>query len=393
MTTSESPAGSRGRVLVVDDEHGPRESLRFLLNRTYDVECVNSVDAGIEAIKRQRPDLVIMDIRMPGRNGIEGLEAMRGIAPDVSIVMLTGYGSLETAQDAIRHGAADYLKKPFDAREMLEVVQRNVDRTRLNRRRSQAETRIEELTKRLQEEVDSRDRLSTLGMASSELVHDLRNPLSVVLGYVGLLAEDLQNIDGGDARGADVRDYLSTIEQNVRICTELTEMWHSLGCGGGRFHEPMELWPLLEALMNETRRGAPGAACVLEGDAAARTACVPGTALQLRRAFQNLVNNAVEALPEQGGRVTVSYAVDADHVTVRVADNGSGIEPERLKDIFEPFHGTTKGRRGTGLGMFIVHKVVEDHQGRIDIRSEVGRGTQVTVTLPRCREAPEKAGG
>src|SRR6056297_360381 len=102
----------KDRLLVIDDEFGPRESLRFLFKDIYNVDCADSVDNGIRALKKNAPDCIITDIKMPRKSGIEGLQEIRAIDPHVSIIMLTGFGSLETAQEAIRHGATDYLKKP-----------------------------------------------------------------------------------------------------------------------------------------------------------------------------------------------------------------------------------------------------------------------------------------
>ena len=105
----------QGKVLVIDDENGPRESLKMVLKYDYEVFLADRVAGGVELLREKEPDLVIMDIRMPEKSGIEGLQEIREINPFVSIVMLTGYGELETAQQAIRFGANDYLQKPFDA--------------------------------------------------------------------------------------------------------------------------------------------------------------------------------------------------------------------------------------------------------------------------------------
>jgi len=119
------------KVLVIDDERGPRESLRMLLNRTYRVECADSVDHGLDSMRQELPDIIIMDIRMPGKTGIDGLREIRKVDEHVSVVMLTGYATLETAQQALRLGANDYLNKPFDTNEMMSVVSRYIQRTRI----------------------------------------------------------------------------------------------------------------------------------------------------------------------------------------------------------------------------------------------------------------------
>ena len=180
------------QVLVIDDEMGPRESLRMLLKPNYQVHTAESVEAGIRILREKHPDAVISDIRMPGTNGIDGLRRIREIDPHVSVIMLTGFGALETAQEALRLGANDYISKPFDAREMRDVISRNVERTRVHRTGEHAASEIRELNNRLLKELAQKERLASLGQASAEFVHDLGNPLTIVWGYVQLLAKKLE---------------------------------------------------------------------------------------------------------------------------------------------------------------------------------------------------------
>src|SRR4249919_3768635 len=129
-------------ILVIDDEIGPRESLRMLLKPDYQVHTADCVEAGIKLLKEKQPDTIVMDIRMPGMSGIEGLRRIREIDPHLSVIMLTGFGALETAKEALRLGANDYISKPFDASEMRDVIGRNVERTRIQRTSVNASTEI-----------------------------------------------------------------------------------------------------------------------------------------------------------------------------------------------------------------------------------------------------------
>src|ERR1700756_1964452 len=130
------------QVLVIDDEVGPRESLRMLLKPDYQVHTANCVEAGLQLLREKTPDTIVMDIRMPGMSGIEGLRKIREIDPHLSVIMLTGFGALETAREALRLGANDYISKPFDAGEMRQIIDRNVERTRLQRTSEHAATEI-----------------------------------------------------------------------------------------------------------------------------------------------------------------------------------------------------------------------------------------------------------
>src|SRR4029077_2285299 len=130
------------------------------------------VEAGIKLLKEKQPDTIVMDIRMPGESGIEGLRKIREIDPHLSIISLTGFGALETAQAALRLGANDYINKPFDANEMRKVIGRNVERTRVQRASEHAAGDIKELNARLLKELAQKEQLASLGQASAEFVHD-----------------------------------------------------------------------------------------------------------------------------------------------------------------------------------------------------------------------------
>src|SRR2546423_2691485 len=187
------------QVLVIDDEMGPRESLRMLWKPNYQVHTADNVEAGLQLLQEKQPDAVISDIRMPGTSGIEGLRKIREIDPHVAVIMLTGFGALETAQEALRLGANDYINKPFDAVQMREVIGRNVERTRVQRKSDEAARELHELNERLRNELAQKERLASLGQASAEFVHDLSNPLTIVWGYVQILAKKLeQSADGNN---------------------------------------------------------------------------------------------------------------------------------------------------------------------------------------------------
>ena len=156
-----------GKILVIDDEKGPRESLRMVLKIDYELFLADRVDAGMELLRSEKPDLVIMDIRMPEKSGIEGLQEIRDIDSNVSIVMLTGYGDLETAQQAIRFGANDYLQKPFDAIEIQDVVKKYVDRSKLHARKRQAQEELQKMTQSLSREVGKTNTLTSVLQKSS----------------------------------------------------------------------------------------------------------------------------------------------------------------------------------------------------------------------------------
>jgi signal transduction histidine kinase len=326
--------------------------------------------------------MVIMDIRMPGKTGIEGLRAIRDLDPVVSVVMVTGFGALETAQEAIRLGANDYVKKPFDTFEIRELVGRYVKRTQIERRRNQAADDLGKLNLTLKEELARKEHLATLGQKSAELMHDLRHPLTAVMGYVDLLAAELKDAQsqmGG--RWQETSEYLGNLEDSAERCKQLADMWLDIS-RGKLTRTPIQVREIVDAVVHDCRPLADERKVTLTVEMEDGSAVISVDRMQFTRAFQNLLVNAAEAVPAGTGRVKVWCRCRDGQVELGVDDNGCGMDPEQIKRSVEPFFSTKQGT-GTGLGLFIARQAVEAHGGTMRIESETGKGTRITITVPR----------
>jgi signal transduction histidine kinase len=371
------------QILVIDDEMGPRESLRMLLKPEYNVATADCVEAGIKLLKEKHPDTIVMDIRMPGMTGIEGLRRIREIDPHLSVIMLTGFGALETAKEALRLGANDYISKPFDAGEMREVIGRNVERTRLQRAGESAASEVKELNNRLLKELAQKERLASLGQASAEFVHDLGNPLTIVWGYVQLLARKLEKTEnGGTAENSASIKELNIIEQNVRMCRDLLTMWQSYGSVEASPHKAISVSAIVREVIKSVEQMASQSGVEIKATVCENPCTLIGDAVQINRAIQNVIINALQACAEKRKTVSV-YCTPMDfYVDIRVEDTGSGITPTQMSKIFDPYFTTKQGKSGTGLGLYITKKVVEDHNGSIKVESTPDVGTTFTIRLP-----------
>lgn len=375
----------QGKILVIDDERGPRESLRMVLKYDYEVFLADRVDGGIALLREKKPDLVIMDIRMPEKSGIEGLQEIREIDAAVSVIMLTGYGDLDTAQKAIRYGATDYLQKPFDVTEMQEIVKKYIGRSKLNKRKSKAQEEMQKMVQSLGREVGKTNKMTSLGAASSELVHDLRNPLTIIKGYLDLLVYELREKQEVNSPGMD--EYLDQIESNVERCTTLVESWRALGRMD--FSQMQRL--SLPKLLNECFRDAmtpPGISFAVDAEGPEEQYEMLGERQQMKRALQNLIDNAVSAIENEGNpEIKVLCTMDKSDLEVQIQDNGCGVDMQTLRWIFEPLDDTATIDKGAGLGLFITKKVLEEHHGTLRFESHVGQGTIVTVRIPQAHTA------
>ena len=372
------------QILVIDDEVGPRESLRMLLKPSYQVHTADCVETGLRLLRERNPDAIVMDIRMPGMTGIEGLRRIREIDPHLSVIMLTGFGALETAKEALRLGANDYISKPFDAREMQEVIGRNVERTRNHRTTENAAGEIKELNNRLLKELAQKERLASLGQASAEFVHDLGNPLTIVWGYVQLLAKKLEQSENGKEKGSGEGNgkELNIIEQNVRLCRELLTMWQSYGSVEASPHKPISVSEIVREIVKGAADIAVQNGVELDHKICDDPCTLLGDSVQIMRAIQNVIINGIQAAAEKKGTVTVSCTQKDFYVDVRVEDTGCGIVPAQKAKIFDPYFTTKQGKSGTGLGLYITKKVVEDHNGSIKVDSTPDAGTIFTIRLP-----------
>ncbi len=372
---------SKDRLLVIDDDLGPRESLRYLFKDTHDVTCVDSVDEGVKALKETRPDAIISDIKMQGKSGIDGLREIRAIDQEVSIIMLTGFGSLETAQEAIRHGATDYLKKPFDTDEIREVVRKYVERTKVHRQRAEATSHLEGLTTQLQEQLAEKETMASLGEESSEFIHDLGSPLTVINGYANILLMDIkEKRSTGEEMTAT---YLEQIEKSVNRCREMLTLWRERAVRNQSTTQTISVPDLVTEVAQNAKTIAAekkNAEVVLEKGP---DCSIEGDNLQIFRSVQNIVNNAIDALPAQNGRVTVTWIVQEGMVSIAVRDNGCGIPDDKINDFQTKYYTTKKESGGMGLGLFITKNIVEAHGGSLTLENnETPPGACVTLTFP-----------
>jgi signal transduction histidine kinase len=266
---------------------------------------------------------------------------------------------------------------------MREVIGRNVERTRLQRASDNAASEIKELNSRLLKELAQKERLASLGQASAEFVHDLGNPLTIVWGYVQLLARKFEKTENGGAAEnfASIKE-LNIIEQNVRMCRDLLTMWQSYGSVEASPHKPISV----SGIVREVIKGV-GPMAAQNGIELNATICddpctLVGDSVQINRAIQNVIINALQASSDKKGSVSIDCTPKDFYVDIRVEDSGSGITAAELSKIFDPYFTTKQGKSGTGLGLYITKKVVEDHNGSIKVDSTPGVGTTFTIRLP-----------
>ena len=376
ISTTKADA-EKASVLVVDDEYGPRESVAFTLSTEFAVDTAERAAEALAKIKKQPYAAVVLDIRMPEMDGIRALEEIRKIDPLVSIIMLTGYGTLSTAQQAMIGGANQYLRKPPDVDELLDAVRKQTQITRLRRHQAKLAQDAQDLSLALKREIQEHEPQIWQGKASVEMVHDLNNPLTVVIGYSTLLVEEARTLSAHDPeRMQRVAEYANMVEKAAAYCHHLSENWRL----SSRQTKEFARLDFVE-VARDVRQVIFFSNLAIEIDGVPQ-APVVGSKYELMRVFQNLFKNAIEA---GSTRMTATFARNEKFFEVHIEDNGGGMSEEQVRRAMHG--GFTSKATGTGLGLNICRHLMATHGGTFDLESHPPKGTTVRLTIPAAQDA------
>lgn len=357
--------GDRARILIVDDENGPRQALRMLLKEEYDVLTADCVPRALSILGEEHVDAVITDIRMPGQSGIELLRQIRRLFPDLQVIILTGYGQLDTAVAAIDNGAFAYIEKPFDNEYMLARV-----RACLDKRREEREHRA------LEEMAFQANRFETLGRLVTGTMHDLGTPLSVIGTHLEMML--------GKAEHVDLEARLKTMRAQVEHCTDIVRTtMNFLRQAPDKKSAPFSINAVVSASLDVARPILAKENIEAEVDTDRTLPMLVGEVVLVRQAVLNLITNACQALQQSGqpGRIRLRTWRHDRWICVSVEDNGPGIPKEHRPHIFNALF-TTKEDRGTGLGLAVVRHVMEHHGGEVVLEDTDEPGARFVLRFP-----------
>ena len=219
---SQGRAVEKPTLLIVDDEPGPRESLRIVFKDRYQCVTATCGREGIEYARTHTVDAAILDIKMPDLTGVDVLRELKEIDPDIECVMLTGYETIETARAAVRFGAADYLNKPFDVFSVREVLDKCMKRRQGKQSAEENLRTLEQTNEQLAGELAQLNRAVEAGVLSAGVVHEMNNPLAIIAGYSDLLGRDLAALNVTDQETAQhVRQRLASIQREIGRCKDI----------------------------------------------------------------------------------------------------------------------------------------------------------------------------
>jgi signal transduction histidine kinase len=440
-----SEQGSGHRILIVDDDESICRSLRLIFKRKgYETETAGTGREAIEKAQGGFFNLALLDIRLPDTAGIELLAPLKELHPDMAVILVTGYASLETAVQALNEGASGYITKPLNVDEVLSKARDVFEKQRLvmeNRQlyqaaqrelaeRKVAEAALKEYSERLEEMVEERtkelrdaqaqllltERLAAIGQLGASVCHELGNPMGVINNSVYYLNTKLGDVDG------KVKKHLEIMKREIARAKKITRDLLSLTEENKPSQQQIQINTIVRNALSRT--AVPDTVVVVTelGEGLPPLMADPN---QIEQVFINLILNAVQAMisssprPEDfgepfggvypepspgaqdrlsragetpnGAKLEISTRERGGFIEVEFRDNGCGMSEENLARLFEPLF-TTKAR-GIGLGLPLSKKTIEAHSGSIEVESEVEKGTTFRVRLPKVDQPATKDGG
>jgi two-component system, sensor histidine kinase and response regulator len=398
----------RGTLLIVDDEDGPRQSLRVIFKDEYDLLMADDGPSAIELAQKHEVDVALLDIRMAGMSGIEVLERLKYVNPEIEVIMMTAFETTDTIRQALRLRACDYINKPWDLATIRAAVSQAMQRRMLESEIHSSAEKVQQLLVELQDQRVEEQIAKTRGDIYASIIHDINGPLTIISGFVQVLNQRLNRSTRMELEDLEfIKDRLRIIGRQVGNCVEISRRY--LGFLRRQTDETARVG--VNQLLRDLDQLVRVHPSLIENEFRV-TALVEDIGVKINgtdliQILRNLVVNASQCTQfshrvEVGGEVlhaplnlaefkdspndrllnVESMDNTAPLVKLWVNDTGPGIPAEVLPKIFQPYF-TTKGpRQGTGLGLNIVQRLIKEGSGALHCHTQVGEGTTFTVYLP-----------
>src|SRR6266404_2603250 len=223
-----APSKRKGTLLIVDDEEGPRESLRLIFKEEYEILTAGDGPTAIELATKNKVDVAVLDIRMSGMSGIEVLARLKAVEPSIEVVMMTAFETTDTMRQALRLRACDYINKPFDLATMRAAVANAMQRRTLESEIHTNAEKLQELLGELQNQKIEEQMTHTRGEIYASIIHDINGPLTVISGFIQLMNQRIGNSTRLEVEDLEfIKDRLKTITRQVTNCIEISRRYLS----------------------------------------------------------------------------------------------------------------------------------------------------------------------
>lgn len=368
---------SAPRVLIIDDEEVVLDSCTQILEgRNYHLATALDGERGLEQVRQFGPDVVFVDLKMPGLPGLDVLEKIREIDPTIVTIVITGYATVSSAVDAMKRGAYDFLPKPFTPDEFRLITQRGLEKRKLELE-TIALRREKELLKEHFAAIVSHELKAPLGAVQQNLYALIQETESTIAPPQ---SERMQRMKGS------IDSLLKLIHTWLRLYTTDVE-------GIAQSFRPLSLGDVVAKAVESVQPHAMRKDVEISPAVEDGLPQVMGDEGTLVEAVVNLLGNAVK-FSRPGSRVVVRARPQGNGVALSVEDSGVGIAREDLPLIFDGFfvgRSRPAGERGSGLGLAITRRIIEAHHGVITVESELGKGSTFLIRLPALGQPRSEA--
>ncbi|MCJ7432944.1 MAG: hybrid sensor histidine kinase/response regulator [Anaerolineales bacterium] len=358
---------AKSKILIIDDEEVVLDSCaQILKGSSYQLKTANDGTHGLEMVQEYQPDLVFVDLKMPGISGFEVLEKVHEIDATIVTVVITGFATVSSAVDAMKKGAYDFLPKPFTPDEFRMIARRGIERRRLV---------LETIALRREKEL-LREQFASI------VSHELKAPLGAVQQNLFALDFELEEKLTEEQKGK-----MERIKIRLDELLKLINSWlRVISVDINKLKESFAKIPVTVPISNALESVSSLAArknIEIVSSISDKLPSIVGDGLSLSEVFVNIIGNSIKYSPD-GTRVTLEAEVQGDQLVVSIKDGGIGIAQEDLPHIFDGFYRGKSGQAmtGHGIGLAVAHQIVGAHDGLISVKSELGKGTTFIVSLP-----------
>ena len=370
-------------ILLVDDEAGIRTVLGIsLADLGYAVHTAEDAASALTILDDTRPSITLTDIKMPGMDGIELLKTIKTRYPETEVIMLTGHGDMDLAVESLKFQATDFITKPISDDALTIALQRAEERIAMRRKLENYTRNLEALVEEKSRQLIEAERLAAVGETVAGLSHTIKNIAGGLEGGMFVLEKGIELQEA---------EYLNQgwdlVRGNVdRIKILSLDLLNFSKTDRLEYREVHPEAPA-RAVIDLMHPRATDHGMTLELDAAGGLPAIRMDPEGIHQCLLNLVTNAVDACldtdPDKGGQqITITIdATDQGEIRYRVADTCCGMDEETRRRLFQRFF-TTKGDRGTGIGLMLTRTIVHRHNGTIAVSSTPGEGSCFTIRLP-----------
>lgn len=378
---------NRQHIVVVEDEANLLTSIKTaLIKNKYQVTPFSDSNEALNRVTEMAesgspPSLLVTDLVMPKLNGMDLIAALADKKVNIPVLVMTAFGDKQKVVQLMQHGVRDYLEKPFTPDVLLERIDLLFEQLQ-----NESDEKVQHIKKTesekimLEEQLFQSQKMEALGVLAGGIAHDFNNILNHIMGYAQLIQLDPE-------KPTEVLDHSSKIMAAGERAKALITQILTFSRKSPTEFKPIKLEEIIQNSLDLVRISTPPSLTITT-EFPSDLEPVIGNWTQIHQVVMNLITNSIQAMEEKkGGKLHISIGKTYENSThtyqvLRIQDTGCGIPQDQLQHIFEPYFTTKPEGKGTGLGLSVVHGIIKNHQGKIDVTSKPGEGTTFHIYIP-----------